>query len=195
MMSNYVIAVYVNFWSWHVHASHSVYLPKLGVTLFIVHHSLIVTIHRPFTWTIHHSSFVHNHYSSLLFIIRLITQLFNCSSIMMFCSPKTSQTNILVIWTLVTVIFLPVRTSRLVTHPPSWACLTLRFFWARLPKRKVNHVCMGTLSILLKHAPRYHSPLSPSFGRQTECEPCTCHDQNSRTQRLHKWLIIAQCFE
>jgi hypothetical protein len=24
------------------------------------------------------------------------------------------------------------------------------------------------------------------FGRQTECEPCTCQDQNSRTQRLHK---------
>jgi hypothetical protein len=28
----YVIAVYVNFWSWHVHGSHSVYLPKPGVT-------------------------------------------------------------------------------------------------------------------------------------------------------------------
>jgi hypothetical protein len=26
MMSNYVIAVYVSFWSWHVHGSHSVYL-------------------------------------------------------------------------------------------------------------------------------------------------------------------------
>jgi hypothetical protein len=28
----YAIAVYVNFWSWHVRGSHSVYLLKLGVT-------------------------------------------------------------------------------------------------------------------------------------------------------------------
>jgi hypothetical protein len=28
----YVIAVYVNFWYWHVHGSHSVCLPKPGVT-------------------------------------------------------------------------------------------------------------------------------------------------------------------
>jgi hypothetical protein len=28
MMSNYVIDVYENFWSWHVHGSHSVYLLK-----------------------------------------------------------------------------------------------------------------------------------------------------------------------
>ena len=33
MMSNYVIVVYVNFWSWHVHGSHSVYLLKPGVTV------------------------------------------------------------------------------------------------------------------------------------------------------------------
>jgi hypothetical protein len=32
MMSHYVIAVYVSFWSWYVHGSHSVYLPKPGVT-------------------------------------------------------------------------------------------------------------------------------------------------------------------
>jgi hypothetical protein len=32
MISNYVIAVYVNFLSWHVHGSHSVYLLKSGVT-------------------------------------------------------------------------------------------------------------------------------------------------------------------
>jgi hypothetical protein len=29
-------------------------------------------------------------------------------------------------------------------------------------------------------------PVTPGFGRQTECELCTCQDQNSRTQRLHK---------
>jgi hypothetical protein len=33
MTSNYVIDVYVSFWSWHVHGSHSVCLLKLGVTL------------------------------------------------------------------------------------------------------------------------------------------------------------------
>jgi hypothetical protein len=32
MMSNYVIAVYVSFWSSHVHGLHSVYLPKPDVT-------------------------------------------------------------------------------------------------------------------------------------------------------------------
>jgi hypothetical protein len=32
MMSNYVITVYVNFCSWHIHGSYSVCLPKLGVT-------------------------------------------------------------------------------------------------------------------------------------------------------------------
>jgi hypothetical protein len=32
MMSNYVIVVYVSFLSWHVHGSHSVCLPKPGVT-------------------------------------------------------------------------------------------------------------------------------------------------------------------
>jgi hypothetical protein len=33
----------------------------------------------------------------------------------------------------------------------------------------------------------YPAPaVTPGFGRQTECELCTCQDQNSRTQRLHK---------
>jgi hypothetical protein len=32
MMSNYVITVYMSFWSWHIHGSHSVCLPKPGVT-------------------------------------------------------------------------------------------------------------------------------------------------------------------
>jgi hypothetical protein len=33
----------------------------------------------------------------------------------------------------------------------------------------------------------YSFCVTPGFGRQTECEPCTCQDQNSRTQRLHNW--------
>jgi hypothetical protein len=35
-MSNYVIAMYVSFSSWHVHGSHSVCLPKPGVTASLV---------------------------------------------------------------------------------------------------------------------------------------------------------------
>jgi hypothetical protein len=106
--------------------------------------SFIVPIYRSFIVTIHHSSFVHmdyspslftitthhyyspllftvtiHHYylSSLLFIVHLITPNFNYSSIMLSSPPKTSQTHIPVIRTPVTVIFLPVGTSHLVTHP------------------------------------------------------------------------------
>jgi hypothetical protein len=32
MVSNYVIAMYVSFWSWHIHSSHLVCLLKPGVT-------------------------------------------------------------------------------------------------------------------------------------------------------------------
>jgi hypothetical protein len=41
-------------------------------------------------------------------------------------------------------------------------------------------------------SPPYRRPskervdVTPSFRRQTECELCTCQDQNSRAQRLHK---------
>jgi hypothetical protein len=34
MVSNYLIIVYVNFWSWYIHSSHSVYFPKPGVTVY-----------------------------------------------------------------------------------------------------------------------------------------------------------------
>jgi hypothetical protein len=91
-----------------VHNPYSSFIVR-SYELFIVHRSFIRTIHRSFIITIHSSS--------LLFIIRPIAQLFNCSSIMMISSPKTCQTNISVIRTSVTVIFLLVRTSRLVTHP------------------------------------------------------------------------------
>jgi hypothetical protein len=36
MISNYVIVVYVNFWSGHVHGSHLVCLLKSGVTVLFV---------------------------------------------------------------------------------------------------------------------------------------------------------------
>jgi hypothetical protein len=65
-----------------------------------------------FTVTIHH-----RHYPSLLFIDHPITPDFNCSSIILSSSPETCQTNIPVIQTSVTVIFLPIRTFHLVTHP------------------------------------------------------------------------------
>jgi hypothetical protein len=117
-----------------------VMLPKFR--LFV--RSFIVPIHRSTFVHRHYSSFVHTtihhhyspllfsiitihqlhlwqpfrrHYSLLLFIDHPITPNFNYSSVMLSSPPKTSQTNISVIRTPVTVIFLPVGTSHLVTHP------------------------------------------------------------------------------
>jgi hypothetical protein len=53
----------------------------MNYSSFIVRLYELFTVHR----------IVHNHYSSLLFIIRLIAQLFNYSSIMMINSPKTHR--------------------------------------------------------------------------------------------------------
>jgi hypothetical protein len=109
-------------------------------SLFIVHRSFIRTIHHHhppllFIVTIHHyylSSLlftvtIHHRYyssmisiitfSSLLFIDHPITPNFNYSSIMLSSPPKNSQTHIPVIRTPTTVIFLPIGTSHLVTHP------------------------------------------------------------------------------
>jgi hypothetical protein len=111
-----------------------------------IHRLFIVTIHRLsfvhtnyspslFTITIHHRYYsslllfiddiygnffvltIYRYYSSLLFIDHPITPNFNYPSVMLSSPPKTSQTHILVIRTPVTVIFLPVETSHLVTHP------------------------------------------------------------------------------
>jgi hypothetical protein len=71
-------------------------------TLFIVRSLSLFTVHRSFIRTIHH------HYSSLLFIDHPITPNFNYSSIMLSSPPKTSQTHIPAIRTLVTMIFIPV---------------------------------------------------------------------------------------
>jgi hypothetical protein len=86
--------------------------------------SFIVRLPSLFTVTIHHyySSMISiipfcRYYSSLLFIDHPIAPNFNYSSIMVSSPPKTSQTHIPVIQTPVTVIFLPVGTSHLVTHP------------------------------------------------------------------------------
>jgi hypothetical protein len=107
-----------------------------------------------FTVTIHHryysSSLLfidtihHRYYLSLLFIDHPITPNFNYSSIMLSSPPKTSQTHIPVIRTPVTVIFLPVGNFPS-GHPsqvsPSWARLTLRFLWTRLPNSNSNNSC------------------------------------------------------
>jgi hypothetical protein len=57
-----------------------------------------------------------------------------------------------------------------------------------LPDKKEIHVC-GEMVDNVGY-PKLEVGLSaivtPGFGRQTECELCTCQDQNSRTQRLHK---------
>jgi hypothetical protein len=80
-------------------------------------YSFIRSFDRSFIIPIHRSSFVHTNYSS--FIGSFIVTIHRSSdrpniqllSILMISSPMTCQTNILVIQTLVTVIFLLVRTS------------------------------------------------------------------------------------
>jgi hypothetical protein len=132
-----------------------------------IYRSFIVSIHRSFIVPIHLSSFVHtdyssllfhryysvllliivtiyHYYSSLIFIDHPITQILNCSSIILSSSPKTCQTNIPVIRTAVTVIFLPVRISHMVTHP--------RF-------EKGEPCLYGYAINPIKPGPRYHSPL------------------------------------
>jgi hypothetical protein len=103
-------------------------LPSL-FTVTIYRHYFTVTIYRYylpllFTVTIYRyyllllfTVTIYRHYLPLLFIDHPITPNFNYSSIMLSSPPKTSQTHIPVIQTPVTVIFLPVGTSHLVTHP------------------------------------------------------------------------------
>jgi hypothetical protein len=54
------------------------------------------------------------------------------------------------------------RENFLVGHPsqiaPSQARLAWRFFWGRLPKKKMHLVGMSTLLILLSPGPGYHHP-------------------------------------
>jgi hypothetical protein len=82
---------------------------------------IIVTIYRYYSLTLFIVTIsiitFCRHYSSLLFIDHPLTPNFNYSSIMLSSPLKTSQTNIPVIQTSVTVIFLPVGSSHLVTHP------------------------------------------------------------------------------
>jgi hypothetical protein len=95
------------------------YLPSLFTVTIYRHYfsvTIIVTIYSYylpslFTVTIYH------YYSPLLFIDHPITPNFNYSSVMLSSPLKTSQTHIPVIQTPVTVIFLLVGTSHLVTHP------------------------------------------------------------------------------
>jgi hypothetical protein len=72
---------------------------------------------------------------------------------MLSSPPKTSQTHIPVIRTLVTVIFLPVEnfpSGHSSQVSPSWARLTLRFFRTRIPNSDSNNSC---LYILIKLFP------------------------------------------
>jgi hypothetical protein len=105
-----------------IHRSSFVHRHYSSFVHMTIHHTIhhyyssllfnIVTIHRCYLW----QPFC-CHYSLLLFIDHPITPNFNYSSVMLSSPPKTSQTNISVIRTPVTVIFLPVGTSHLVTHP------------------------------------------------------------------------------
>jgi hypothetical protein len=126
-----------------------------------IHLPFIRTIHRSFIRTIHHSldrswslfivhrivhPTIHRYYSSFIrspYIQLLIPQWWSAH---LRPARPISQ-----LYKLRWLIILPVRTSRLVIHPiiaPSWARLTLRFFWIRLPKRNTNHVCKDTSSII-----------------------------------------------
>jgi hypothetical protein len=103
---------------------HRYYLPLLfTVTIYRYYLPLLftVTIYRHFFYRYYLSSLftitIYCYYSPLLFIDHPITPNFNYSSIMLSSPPKTSQIHIPVIQTPVTVIFLPVGTSHLVTHP------------------------------------------------------------------------------
>jgi hypothetical protein len=100
----------------HLSFVHTNYSPSLFTITIHRYYSaswlFIVIIHRWYLWQP-----FRRHYSSLLFIDHPITPNFNYSSVMLSSPPKTSQTNISVIRTPVTVIFLPVGTSHLVTHP------------------------------------------------------------------------------
>jgi hypothetical protein len=93
-----------------------------------IHSSYSSFVHRHYS-SLGHTNYspslftvtIHRYYSSLLFIVTIHRSSdhpnFNYSSIMLSSPPKTSQTHIPVIRTPVTVIFLPVGTSHLVTHP------------------------------------------------------------------------------
>jgi hypothetical protein len=128
---------------------HTDYSPFIG--------SLVVTIHR----LSDHSSY----YSSLLFNNDPITQIFNCSSIMLSSSPKTCQTNISVIWTSVTVIFLLVRTSLWSPIPDFSKLSTLNFeiLSNQASKNKGEPCLYGYAVNPIKPGPRYHNPLVPEY--------------------------------
>jgi hypothetical protein len=133
------------------------YLPLLfTVTFYCYYLSLLFTVtilpslfyrhYLPslFTVTILPSLFtvtIHRYYSPLLFIDHPIPPNFNYSSIMLSTPLKTSQTHIPVIQTPVTVIFLPVGTSHLVTILgfSKLSTLNLRFLRTRLPNSDSNN--------------------------------------------------------
>jgi hypothetical protein len=92
----------------------------------------IITIHHCYysSSLLFTAAIYRRYYSSMISIIAFSSSLFvvtihrssddpefNYSSIMLSSPPKTCQTNIPIIRTPVTVIFLPVGTSHLVTHP------------------------------------------------------------------------------
>jgi hypothetical protein len=92
-----------------VHSSYSSFIVRSS-SLFTI------TIYRHYLPSLFTVT-IYRYYSPLLFIDHPITPNFNYSSIMLSSPPKTSQTHIPVIQTPVTVIFLPLGTSHLVTHP------------------------------------------------------------------------------
>jgi hypothetical protein len=73
MMSNYVIVVYMNCWSWHVHDSHLVYLLKPGVTLSLLWIVRPIGCSRYRLWGLNPCVLaIHNHFLDQLVRILLV---------------------------------------------------------------------------------------------------------------------------
>jgi hypothetical protein len=98
-----------------VHSSYSSFVYRHYSSFVHTNYSpslFIITIHHCYYSSLLFIDSIHQcYYSSLLFIGHPITPNFNYSSIMLSSPPKTSQTHVPVIRTLVTVIFLLVGTS------------------------------------------------------------------------------------
>jgi hypothetical protein len=154
-----IIRSFIHSFIVHIHSSfivpihrlsfvHTSYSPSLfTITIHCYYLSplfAIITIHWHYSSSLLFVGDIYGNLSSLQFIDHPITPNFNYSSIMLSSPPKTSQTHIPVIRTLVTVIFLPVGTFPS-GHPsqvsPSWAHLTLRFLRIRLPNSDSNSSC------------------------------------------------------
>jgi hypothetical protein len=108
----------------------------------------------------------------------------------------SSQTNTSILWTLCTHSCVTEKTFRLVNHPKialGQAHLTQRFFRGRLPKKKMHHVCMTTLLILLSLGPGYHHPPGPRYHNPPPLEGRCPRRSTPRQKLLSLPRLCVQC--